>query len=93
MCSAIAGITDDFSLAYLQDAFISSLLVVANEQGEAGKRAEEKTQSIDSNSLESVLFWWVMSVCCEMRSKEAAKSAEDAMAYNGPKPASKAGFA
>ena len=49
MCSAIAGITDDFSLAYLQDAFILSLLVVANEQGEAGKRAEEKTQSIDSN--------------------------------------------
>ena len=96
MCSAIAGITDDFSFAYVQEAFISSLLVVANEQSEAGKRAEEKTQSIDSNSLESVLFWRVMNQQVSMLRNEikgSGKSAEDAMAYNGPKPASKAGFA
>lgn len=52
VCSAIAGITDGFSFVYLQEAFISSLPVVANEQGETGKRTEEKAQSIDSNSLE-----------------------------------------
>ncbi|KAL2055251.1 hypothetical protein ABVK25_004589 [Lepraria finkii] len=94
--SAIAGITDGFSFAYLQEAFISSLLVVANEQGEAGKRTEEKAQSIDSNSLESVLFWRVMNQQVSMLRNEikgSRKSAEDAMAYNGPKPASKAGFA
>lgn len=96
VCSAIAGITDGFSFAYLQEAFISSLLVVANEQGEAGKRTEEKAQSIDSNSLESVLFWRVMNQqVSKLRNeiKGSRKSAEDAMAYNGPKPASKAGFA
>jgi AAA+ superfamily predicted ATPase len=96
MCPAIAGITDGFSFTYLQEAFISSLLVVANQQNDAGRAAEERAQDGDSSSLESVLFWRVINQQVNMLRNEikgSRKSAEDAIAYNGPKPASRAGFA
>ena len=32
LCSAIAGITEGFSFAYLQEAFISALLVIIDQQ-------------------------------------------------------------
>ncbi|KAL2039725.1 hypothetical protein N7G274_007584 [Stereocaulon virgatum] len=96
MCSAIAGITDGFSFAYLQEAFISSLLVLANEQNEAGRAAEERAQDGNSSDFESVPFWRVINQQVNMLRNEikgSRKSAEDAIGYNGPKPASKAGFA
>ena len=96
LCTAIAGITDGFSFAYLQEAFILSLLVIANEQKECDRLPEDKVENIDNHRLESVLLWRVMKQKVDMHRNEvkgSRKSAEDAMAYNGPKPASKAGFA
>ena len=90
MCSAIASITDGFSCVYLQEAFIPSLMVVAEEQSEAGRAAEERAQDGDSSSLESVLFWRVINQQVNMLRNEikgSRKSAEDALAYNGPMPA------
>ncbi len=94
MCSAIAEITDGFSFAYLQEAFISSLLVLVNSQREGV--SNERSQKPVSEILESVVLWRVMNKQVEMLRNEikgSRKSAEDAMKYNGPRPAAKAGFA
>ena len=96
MCSAIAGITDGFSFAYLQEAFISSLLVIVNEQCKNANEAHDDTTDSDSKSLESILLWRVMCKQVETLRNEikgSRKSAKDAMEYIGPKQTSKAGFA
>lgn len=95
MCSAIAGITDGFSFAYLQEAFISSLLVIVRQQRDSPEFIAKKTQDSDPKSLESVLLWQVMCKQVDMLRNEikgSRKSAKDAMEYIGPKQASKAGF-
>lgn len=38
MCEAIAKITKGFSFAYLQEAMIASLLIIARDQEGAGER-------------------------------------------------------
>ncbi|KAK4694334.1 hypothetical protein P7C71_g3230, partial [Lecanoromycetidae sp. Uapishka_2] len=96
MCSAIAGITDGFSFAYLQEAFVSSLLVLVNEQREGASSISQEFSKADADSLESVLLWRVMNKQVQMLRNEikgSRKSADDAMKYDGPRPAAKAGFA
>lgn len=39
---AIAGITDGFSFAYMQEAFVASLLAIASQEGEKGQEEEEQ---------------------------------------------------
>lgn len=96
MSAAIAGITDGFSFAYLQEAFISSLLVIVNEQRDtSADSTEDTTTESDPTPLESVLLWRVMYKQVEMLRNEikgSRKSAKDAMEYIGPKQAAKAGF-
>ena len=97
---AIAGITDGFSFAYLQEAFVSSLLIIVDQQrGSAiGRTATETTQNnIHSSTKHSQTdsLWKVMSKQVEMLRNEiqgSRKSAKDAVEYDGPKRASKAGF-
>jgi len=67
-----------------------------NEQRGSTKQADEGVQSLDAGSLEFVLLWRVMNKQIEMLRNEikgSRKSAEDAVKYNGPRPAAKAGFA
>ncbi|GAB7338409.1 hypothetical protein MBLNU457_4702t1 [Dothideomycetes sp. NU457] len=40
LCDAIAGITDGFSFAYMQEAFVASLLAIAGQKGSSGEQAE-----------------------------------------------------
>ncbi|KAL8830121.1 MAG: hypothetical protein Q9170_005881 [Blastenia crenularia] len=37
LCAAIAGITDEFSFAYLQEAFVATLLAIAGHRSEEGR--------------------------------------------------------
>ena len=98
LCSEIAGITDGFSFAYLQEAFISALLVIVDQQRsrasidqlgkDTGDTDGAKTQGLDS-------LWTIMSKQVDMLRSEiqgSRKSAKDALEYDGPKRATKAGF-
>ena len=88
LCPAIAGITDGFSFAYLQEAFISSLLIIVDQQRGGSSSTTKAAQTDDS-------LWKVMNRQVEMLRSEiqgSRKSAKDAVEYDGPKRASKAGF-
>ncbi|CAD6573434.1 MAG: hypothetical protein ASARMPREDX12_006022 [Alectoria sarmentosa] len=97
LCSAIAGITDGFSFAYLQEAFISALLVIADQQRHSTiNEATGNTKDTNATKTpESGSLWKVMSKQVEMLRHEirgSRKSAKDAVEYDGPTRASKAGF-
>lgn len=51
LCSAIAEITEDFSFAYLKEAFVASLLVIA------GKRMEDEKKDEDGDDLNDYELW------------------------------------
>ena len=99
LCPAIAEITDGFSFAYLQEAFISSLLVILNEQRQLTTKTTAAPNNLadgDTKNLEACLLWRVMCKQVETLKNEikgSRKSAKDAVEYSGPKQASKAGFA
>lgn len=95
MSSAIAGITDGFSFAYLQELFISSLLVLVNQQRKPSDGSMNGRADTDPHNLESVLLWRVVCKHVEIlrnEIKDSRKSAKDAAEYSGPKQAVKAGF-
>ena len=95
MSSAIAEITDGFSFAYLQEAFISSLLVIVGKQRDDTTSCTDSTPNEDDPSLDSYVLWRVMREQVQMLRNEikgSKKNAKDAMEYIGPKQASKAGF-
>ncbi|CAF9913449.1 MAG: hypothetical protein ALECFALPRED_008819 [Alectoria fallacina] len=98
LCSAIAGITDGFSFAFLQEAFISALLAIADQQrhstiNEATDNTEDTNATKTPEKSESL--WEAMSKQVGMLRREiqgSRKSAKDAVEYDGPTRASKAGF-
>ncbi|MCJ1456228.1 hypothetical protein MMC28_006588 [Mycoblastus sanguinarius] len=95
LCSAIAGITDGFSFAYLKEAFVSALLTIVSDQPSSFPHMRQDFQNSDSKSLDSVLLWQVMRQQVELLRNEikgSRKSAKDAMEYTGPVKAPKAGF-
>ena len=98
LCSAIAGITEGFSFAYLQEAFISALLVIVDQQRSSAVDYLGKNDTGDLDGIktsEPDLLWKVMSKQRDMLRNEiqsSRKSAKDAVQYAGPKPATKAGF-
>ena len=51
LCPAIAGITDDFSFAYLKEAFVATLLVIA------GNRSEDEDTSGGGDDLDEYELW------------------------------------
>ena len=98
LCTAIAGITEGFSFAYLQEAFISALLVIVDQQRSS---AMNQLGKIDTGDIESTktpereLLWKVISKQVDMLRAEiqgSRKSAKDAVQYDGPTPVTKAGF-
>ncbi|KAK4890923.1 hypothetical protein LTR28_002533, partial [Elasticomyces elasticus] len=72
LCTAIAKITDDFSFAYIQEAFIAALLTIAAYNGEPDSQcwnqrtktlmwdsaAQRSVKStIDEPKLENLVLW------------------------------------
>ena len=98
LCSTIAGITEWFSFAYLQEAFIWALLVIVDQQRSSAvdHLGKNDTEDLDGTKApEPDLLWKVMSKQVDMLRAEiqgSRKSAKDAVQYDGPKPATKAGF-
>jgi transitional endoplasmic reticulum ATPase len=53
MCDAIAKITDKFSFAYMQEAFIAALLAIATSE----KDPQVNGDSGDDDGLEKNILW------------------------------------
>lgn len=58
LCPAIAKITDGFSFAYMQEAFIATLLVIARDVDVEAVGEEKKTQD-DDGGIGGLLLWKV----------------------------------
>ncbi len=54
LCSAIAGITKDFSFAYLKEAFVATLLAIAGHRSENGIRDDRDD---DGGDLDDYELW------------------------------------
>lgn len=60
LCGAIAGITDGFSFAYIQEAFVAALLIIARDAEELGyESADEGWVAIgdDDDDLDGLILW------------------------------------
>lgn len=65
LCEAVAGITDGFSFAYMQEAFVAALLVIARDSKmPAGWRTEEigdgwvgVESENDDDGLDDLILW------------------------------------
>jgi hypothetical protein len=70
LCKAIAGITDDFSFAYIQEAFVAALLAIARTkqgvivdyQGQTPKSGDEwvdimATDGGEGDGLDTLILW------------------------------------
>ena len=65
LCPAIASITDGFSFAYLQEAFVATLVVIAGRRSEAvdalgggnGYRHDDDDDDDDDNELNKYELW------------------------------------
>jgi SpoVK/Ycf46/Vps4 family AAA+-type ATPase len=55
MCRAVASITDEFSFAYMQEAFVAALLTIASEQDESEAALEGKKP--DGHELDRLPLW------------------------------------
>lgn len=68
LSSAIAGITDGFSFAYLQEAFISTLLVIMDQQRNSTlNEASENTKGVNATEIPvSDSLWKLMNKQVEM---------------------------
>lgn len=52
LCAAIAGITQDFSFAYLKEAFVSTLIVIASNRSENGISGGDDDEGGDLDDYE-----------------------------------------
>jgi transitional endoplasmic reticulum ATPase len=65
MCKAVAGITDGFSFAYIQEAFVAALLTIASEEDELfefelalqGNGCAEHDKKNDDHNLDRLPLW------------------------------------
>jgi hypothetical protein len=61
MCRAVAGITDGFSFAYIQEAFVAALLTIASEQDEIEAALEgtehARHKKPDGHELDRLPLW------------------------------------
>jgi hypothetical protein len=67
LCKAVADITDGFSFAYMQEAFVAALLAIARRSDEEGKEAEGRLEADwisvgeecddDDDVLEKIRLW------------------------------------
>jgi transitional endoplasmic reticulum ATPase len=59
LCDAIADITDDFSFAYLKEAFVATLLELARKHGDDDDEESYEDGDDDEDPLEKYEFWRV----------------------------------
>lgn len=60
LCKAIAGITDGFSFAYIQEAFVAALLVIARDAKEPDYESGDEegwVAVVDDDDLEQLILW------------------------------------
>jgi transitional endoplasmic reticulum ATPase len=59
LCDPMASITDDFSFAYLKEAFVATLLDLARNNSDDGDEDEEESQTEDEgdDELDKYNFW------------------------------------
>jgi transitional endoplasmic reticulum ATPase len=59
LCDAIADITDDFSFAYLKEAFVATLLELARKHGDDDDEESYEDDEDEDDPLEKYEFWRV----------------------------------
>jgi hypothetical protein len=57
LCAAIADITEDFSFAYLKEAFIATLLVIAGNREDGNDSDNEDDGDGDGDDLDGLILW------------------------------------
>jgi hypothetical protein len=65
LCEAVAGITDKFSFAYIQEAFVAALLAIARDEKPEAERIDEADEWVDVGvvdekedpELEKLVLW------------------------------------
>ena len=57
LCGAVAGITDDFSFAYMQEAFVASLLAIAGRKHTSIVSATQVDDDRDKHELDKLILW------------------------------------
>lgn len=63
LCSAVADITDDFSFAYMKEAFVATLLDLARNHATGDTSDEDGDSDDDDNDgLDKYKFWKVFKV-------------------------------
>lgn len=79
LCDATAEITEDFSFAYLKEAFVATLLELArNDDGEDGEESSTE-EGDDDDPFDKYEFWRVFKAQVKMlRSEMGNKTPEDA---------------
>ena len=85
----IAGITEDFSFAYIKEAFVTSLLTIVGAQKKVGNPVDEKTvEGPVADDMDHVLLWRVMKkqVATLREEMEGARKSAEQAAENLAKP-------
>ena len=95
MCPAIAGITQDFSFAYLKEAFVATLVVIAGRRSEYGgegvtvNAAEIKNEnsegSTEADDLDAYELWREMKTQVQLLREDMSTSTHDAR-YHSQQP-------
>jgi transitional endoplasmic reticulum ATPase len=64
LCEAVAGITHDFSFAYMQEAFVAALLAIAQSEKDSSERLDDGWVDIregddedDDGDLDGNVLW------------------------------------
>ena len=78
LCAAIASITDDFSFAYLKEAFVSTLLSIAGRRSEEGGGSDDDGGDLDDYELWREMKKQVKLLRDDMGTKRAASKIEHA---------------
>ncbi|KAL6720482.1 hypothetical protein ACLMJK_002406 [Lecanora helva] len=83
LCPAIAGITQEFSFAYLKEAFVATLLVIAGNRSEDGTRfGDEEGGNLDDYELWRVIKKQVDVLRKDMDSRNAQMTADVRLGRN-----------
>jgi hypothetical protein len=80
LCEKIAGITEDFSFAYLKEAFVATLLELARSTADDSDSDDEISCSDDP--LGNNLFWQTFKEQVDILRKEMGDGTEPTCAYN-----------
>jgi hypothetical protein len=83
LCAAIADITEDFSFAYLKEAFIATLLVIAGKQEDGNESDDDDGGDGDGDGLDGLVLWVEMKKQVKLLrdDMDSGDDAQDALAF------------